>query len=166
MPTRPAPRRPDAAPLRISELARAAGVGIPTLRFYERRKLLPPPRRTQSGYREYTPGDVTRVRFIRRSQELGFTLREVAAFLAMSDGRIPSPSEVETFAAAKLQAIDARVKDLQRMKRAIQKLLAQGGCPPDTACPVIASLGALPPAASTSRQRPTPRGVPGTSRNG
>ncbi|WP_255208220.1 MULTISPECIES: MerR family transcriptional regulator [unclassified Myxococcus] len=165
MRTRPAPRRPDTAPLRISELARAAGVGIPTLRFYERRKLMPPPRRTQSGYREYTPEDVTRVRFIRRAQELGFTLREVAAILAMSDGRSPSPSEMETFAAAKLHAIDARVKDLQRMKRAIQKLLAQGGCPPDTACPVLASLGALPPA-STSRQRPAPRGVPGTSWSG
>lgn len=131
--------------LRIGELARAAEVGIPTLRFYERKKLLPAPLRTEGGYRVYAPHHVTRVRFIRRAQELGFSLREVGAMLALSDGRVPSSSEVEHFAQAKLQAIDERVKDLQRMKRAILKLLAEGVCAAPADCPILASLGALPP---------------------
>lgn len=141
MSTRPSRKQPDPSTLRISELALAAGVGIPTLRFYERKKLLPAPRRTQSGYRVYEPRHVTRVRFIRRAQELGFSLREVGALLAVSDRKAPSSTEVEQFAAAKLQAIDARVKDLQRMKRAILKLLAEGVCDTEAECPVLASLG-------------------------
>ncbi|MFP2924116.1 heavy metal-responsive transcriptional regulator [Pyxidicoccus sp. 3LG] len=143
MSTRDSRKRPDlSSTLRISELARAAGVGIPTLRFYERKKLLPSPRRTESGYRAYEPRHVTRVRFIRRAQELGFSLKEVGALLAVSDRKVPSSSELERFAAAKLQAIDERVKDLQRMKRAILKLLAEGVCEDaDAECPVLASLG-------------------------
>jgi MerR family copper efflux transcriptional regulator len=147
MSPRASPPRPDVpTTLRISDLATAAGVGIPTLRFYERKKLLPAPRRTASGYRVYEPRHVTRVRFIRRAQELGFSLREVGALLAVSDRKVPSSTEVERFAAAKLEAIDARVKDLQRMKRAILKLLAEGVCDDTEAeCPVLASLGSLPP---------------------
>ncbi|MCY1015661.1 heavy metal-responsive transcriptional regulator [Pyxidicoccus sp. MSG2] len=147
MSTRASPQRSDVpASLRISDLATAAGVGIPTLRFYERKKLLPAPRRTASGYRVYEPRHVTRVRFIRRAQELGFSLREVGALLAVSDRKVPSSTEVERFAAAKLEAIDARVKDLQRMKRAILKLLAEGVCDTEAECPVLLSLGGLPPA--------------------
>jgi DNA-binding transcriptional MerR regulator len=146
MSPRASPPRPDVpASLRISDLATAAGVGIPTLRFYERKKLLPAPRRTASGYRVYEPRHVTRVRFIRRAQELGFSLREVGALLAVSDRKVPSSTEVERFAAAKLEAIDARVKDLQRMKRAILKLLAEGACDTEAECPVLLSLGSLPP---------------------
>ncbi|QSQ18892.1 heavy metal-responsive transcriptional regulator [Pyxidicoccus parkwayensis] len=153
MSTRASPPRPDvASTLRISELATAAGVGIPTLRFYERKKLLPAPRRTQSGYRVYEPRHVTRVRFIRRAQELGFSLREVGALLAMSDRRVPSNTEVERFASEKVQAIDKRVKDLQRMKRAILKLMAEGFCGTEVECPVIASLGDAPPAIRPARR--------------
>ncbi|NMO23509.1 heavy metal-responsive transcriptional regulator [Pyxidicoccus fallax] len=154
MSTRVSRKRPEPSPtLRISELARAAGVGIPTLRFYERKKLLPAPERTESGYRLYEPHHVTRVRFIRRAQELGFSLKEVGSLLAMSDGKVPSSTEVERFAAAKLDAIDARVKDLQRMKRAILKLMAEGICA-GAECPVIASLGgALATGAPARRAR-------------
>lgn len=155
MSTRDSRKRPDVpTTLRISELASAAGVGIPTLRFYERKKLLPAPERTESGYRAYEPRHVTRVRFIRRAQELGFSLKEVGALLAVSDRQVPSSTEVERFAAAKLQAIDARVKDLQRMKRAILKLLAEGVCEaPGAECPVLASLGGAPVARVTQRAR-------------
>lgn len=153
MSTRVSPRPSDVpTALRISDLAHAAGVGIPTLRFYERKKLLPAPRRTESGYRVYEPRHVTRVRFIRRAQELGFSLREVGALLAVSDRKVPSSTEVERFAAAKLEAIDARVRDLQRMKRAILKLLAEGVCDTEAECPVLASLGSLSPANAPARR--------------
>ncbi len=148
-------RKPSetASTLRISDLARAAGVGIPTLRFYERKRLLPAPQRTESGYRVYEPRHVTRVRFIRRAQELGFSLREVGPLLAVSDRKVPSSTEVERFAATKLQAIDARVKDLQRMKRAILKLLAEGVCDTEAECPVLASLGGAPAPGPSRRAR-------------
>ncbi|MFP2906078.1 heavy metal-responsive transcriptional regulator [Pyxidicoccus sp. 3LFB2] len=154
MSTRDSRKQPEpATPLRISDLARAAGVGIPTLRFYERKKLLPAPQRTESGYRVYEPRHVTRVRFIRRAQELGFSLREVGALLAVSDQKVPSSTEVERFAAAKLQAIDERVRDLQRMKRAILKLLAEGVCDTEAECPVLASLGSEPTRTPPRRAR-------------
>ena len=63
--------------LKIGQLARAAGVNVETIRYYERRGLLPEPPRTRSGYREYPESDVARLGFIRRAQELGFTLKEV-----------------------------------------------------------------------------------------
>ena len=138
------PRRSvEAVPLRIGDLARAAGVKLSTLRFYERRKLLVPLERSESGQRLYGPDAAIRVRFIRRVQELGFTLREVSAVLALSDGRGATPTpEVARFAEAKVEAIDARIDDLRRMRRAITTLLTEGYCAPDTVCPIQASLGA------------------------
>ncbi|WP_158629178.1 MerR family DNA-binding protein [Corallococcus sp. AB030] len=137
------PRRPvEAAPLRIGALARESGVKLSTLRFYERRKLLLPMDRSESGQRLYGPDAAIRVRFIRRSQELGFTLKEVSAVLALTDRRGTPTRDVARFAEAKVQAIDARIDDLRRMRRAITTLMAEGFCPPDTVCPIQASLGA------------------------
>ncbi|MHA7634975.1 MerR family DNA-binding protein [Corallococcus sp. M7] len=137
------PRRPvEAAPLRIGALARESGVKLSTLRFYERRKLLLPMDRSESGQRLYGPDAAIRVRFIRRSQELGFTLKEVSAVLALTDRRGTPTRDVARFAEAKVQAIDARIDDLRRMRRAITTLMAEGFCPPDTLCPIQASLGA------------------------
>jgi len=77
--------------LRIGEVAGRAGVNVQTLRFYERRGLLPEPPRRASGYREYAPESVRRVRFIKRAQELGFTLAEVEELLRLrEDPRIPA----------------------------------------------------------------------------
>ncbi|CAM4271297.1 MULTISPECIES: MerR family DNA-binding protein [Myxococcus] len=97
-----------------------------------------------------------RVRFVRRTQGLGFTLREVAAFLAMEDGRIPSPSELETFAAAKLQAIDARHPEA-----------AGPGRLPTGHRVSRPDLAGRPPSGGVHEPTtPAPRGVPGASRNG
>lgn len=128
--------------MRIGELARASGVKLSTLRYYERRELLLPLSRSESGQRLYGPDAAIRVRFIRRSQELGFTLREVSGVLALSDRRGIPTRDVERFAEAKVRAIDARIEDLRRMRRAITTLMVEGFCPPDTVCPVQASLGA------------------------
>lgn len=135
---------PPESSLRIGALARAAGVKLSTLRFYERRRLLLPPERTPSGQRLYGSEAATRVRFIRRAQELGFTLREIAAFLAVSDGRGPPTAEVERFAVEKVRAIEARIEDLHRMRLAIVKLLEEGLCATEAICPIQASLGGAP----------------------
>ena len=151
------PRRSvEAAPLRIGALARAAGVKLSTLRFYERRKLLVPLTRTESGQRLYGPDAAIRVRFIRRSQELGFTLREVSAVLAMSGLRGTPTREVARFAEEKVQAIDTRIDDLRRMRRAITTLMAEGFCGPDTVCPIQASLGASGPVAARKPRASAP----------
>jgi DNA-binding transcriptional MerR regulator len=72
--------------MRIGEAAERAGVNIQTLRYYERRRLLAEPERSESGYRAYTPDDVRVVRFIKQAQELGFTLTDVAALIRLSAG--------------------------------------------------------------------------------
>ncbi|RKH54360.1 MerR family transcriptional regulator [Corallococcus llansteffanensis] len=143
----------------MGALARAAGVKLSTLRFYERRKLLVPLARSESGQRLYGPDAAIRVRFIRRAQELGFTLRELAAVLALSDRRGAPTREVARFAEAKVEAIDARIDDLRRMRRAITTLMVEGFCAPDTVCPIQASLGASGPVAARKPRVPTPASV-------
>ena len=69
--------------MRIGALAAAAGVNVPTVRYYERRGIIPPPPRTSSGYRQYDPAVLDRIRFIKRAQELGFTLEEISDLLAL-----------------------------------------------------------------------------------
>ena len=82
-----------------------------------------------------------RVRFIQRAQELGFSLREIKAFLRVSDGRVPTRRELTKMANEKLEAIDYKIEGLRRVKRAITVLLSQGGPLPDKACPILQSLG-------------------------
>lgn len=72
--------------LTIGQLAKNAGVNIETIRYYERRGLIPEPPRRESGYRQYSPEFVTRIQFIKRAQELGFSLNEIAELLALRVG--------------------------------------------------------------------------------
>ena len=127
----------------IAELAERSGVKITTVRFYERRGLVPTPRRSPNGYRAYGPDDVRRVRFLRRGQELGFTLAELAEFVALSDrsrdGVLPV-GDVAERGAAKVAEIDGRIADLRRMRAALVELLAAPCIDPDAACPVIGAL--------------------------
>jgi DNA-binding transcriptional MerR regulator len=139
--------------MRTGQLARRAGVKDTTLRFYERAGMLAPPQRGANGYRDYGEEDLARVRFIRRAQELGFTLTELRAFLALSSRGGALPARAEAFAQTKLAEIDARVRDLRRMKRAILGLLACGGAKPGAACPVVASLAEGPRAAAPPARR-------------
>lgn len=131
----------------IGQLARAAGVPISTVRFYERRKLVLPSTRTSGNYRLYDDADVDRVRFIQRAQTLGFTLSDVATLLRFSSGQVVRRAQLNQVAALKLADIDARIDDLKRVRRGLVTLLGQPCFDPDAPCPVIGALASVPQAA-------------------
>ncbi|WP_083396401.1 heavy metal-responsive transcriptional regulator [Frigoribacterium sp. MCBA15_019] len=129
--------------MQISELARRAGVKVSAVRFYERSGALPEPDRTSSGYRDYGEHDALRLRFLRRGQELGFTLAELIEFVSFSDqarnGEVPA-EEVTAAATRKLHDIDDRIADLQRTRTAISNLLADQCEDTSAPCPIITVL--------------------------
>lgn len=113
--------------MRIGELARAAGVGVETIRYYERRGLLPAPPRTNGRYRSYETDDLARVRFIRRAKTLGFALGDIAELLSLRDDEATSCAEVGRRAAAKLADLDRRMGELAAIRRALASLAASCG---------------------------------------
>lgn len=120
----------------IGELARACGVGVETIRYYERRGLIPDPRPRGVGYREFTEEDGRRVRFIKQAQGLGFTLKEIADLLALKVSRQTPCNDVRALAEAKLTDIEEKLRTLRSFKRALKRLVDQceqsgptGGCP-------------------------------------
>lgn len=127
--------------LRISQVAQAAGVNIETIRYYERCGLIADPGRRENGYRSYPPGTVTRVRFIKRAQALGFTLREIAGLLALRVDAEKSCEQIREQAEMKLAEIDAKMADLQRIRNALAALVmaCAHGSPTDE-CPVLDAL--------------------------
>lgn len=127
--------------LRIGELARRANVNVQTLRFYERKGLLPPPPRRPTGYREYPPETVDIVRFIQRAQELGFTLREIKELLDLQ--RVPRSTcgDVVVVAQRKIKEIEEKIGDLRAMQTALRKLLSECSSEaPIMQCPIIETL--------------------------
>ncbi len=127
--------------LRIGEVASRADVNVQTLRYYERRGLLPAPRRRASGYREYPNDAVRLVRFIKRAQELGFTLRDIQELIDLRQNRAKSRAQVRALAAAKVSDIAARVRCLNAMRRALEELVHACDCDGTTrACPIIEAL--------------------------
>ena len=124
----------------IGRLARAAGVGIDTVRFYEREGLLPRPRRTASGYRQYGEGDAERLRFIRRAKALGFTLEEIGELLALNDGK-GSRAGVKALTERRLAQIERSIADLQRMRATLATLAAHcSGHGSVKGCPIIEAV--------------------------
>lgn len=109
--------------LTIGNLAKASGVGIETVRFYERKGLLPKPARRDSGYREYRDDDAKRIQFIRRSQELGFTLKEIQQLLELTSDPKTKCADLRRTTESKLDEVRAKIQDLQRMKRSLEKLM-------------------------------------------
>ncbi|HTZ91194.1 MAG TPA: MerR family transcriptional regulator [Streptosporangiaceae bacterium] len=105
----------------IGKLAAAEGVGVETVRFYQRRGLLPEPERRGSGYREYTDADRSRLVFIRRARSLGFTLGEIAELLGPAEAQ--STAEIQTAAQARLTAIDEQVRELMRQRCRLRQLI-------------------------------------------
>jgi MerR family mercuric resistance operon transcriptional regulator len=125
----------------IGQLARRAGVGIETVRFYEREGLLEEPTRRASGYRQYGEDVVARLRFIRRAKELGFTLKEIADLLALRLDPDITCAEVKQKAQAKLADIEAKIGDLQRIRQALLEVTAScKGRGPTSACPILEAL--------------------------
>lgn len=128
--------------LTIGKLAQAADVGVETVRYYERRGLLPqPPKppRLASGYRRYPQAAVARLRFIRRAQQLGFTLDEIAELLQLADGT--DRRSIRRIAGARLAQLEARIADMQRMAGTLHHLIhaceGNGRAPH---CPIIESI--------------------------
>ncbi len=123
------------------ELAKRSGVNIETLRYYERRKLIDPPPRSEAGYRLYTPADILRIRFIKNAQKLGFTLKEIRELLKLRIKVNTSCDSVLKKAEHKRTEIMVKIKDLQSMKRALDQLIHK--CEqsiPTEDCPILESI--------------------------
>jgi len=127
--------------LKTGELAKEAGVNVETLRFYEREGLLAEPPRRASGYREYPPDTVQRIRFIQRAKELGFTLREVKGLLELRVDPETTCAEVREHAAEKIADVKQKISDLKTIERALNKLMnsCRGSGPIDD-CPILKHL--------------------------
>ena len=126
--------------LTIGKLAAAAGVGVDTVRFYERAGLLKKPVRTPSGYRMYAASDSARLRFVRRAKALGFSLEEVGELLRLNDGRGTRLS-VRTLTERRLAQIEQRLAELQRMRKTLRHLLHDcHGDGPLAGCPIIEAV--------------------------
>lgn len=125
----------------ISQLARSVGVGVETVRYYQRRGLLPDPRPQKtgvSGIRHYGPDEARRLRFIRSAQAAGFTLEEIAELLHL-DSTDDRP-RARAMARSRIEALDARIAELERARQSLSKLArdcAAGGKGP---CPIIAAF--------------------------
>lgn len=125
--------------LTIGALAKAAGVNVETIRFYQRRGLLPETQRPYGSIRRYGAADVARIRFVKSAQRLGFSLDEVAQLLRLEDGA--HCSEAAGIAAQRLADVRARLRDLARMEAVLSRLVGEcragGGL---VSCPLIAAL--------------------------
>jgi MerR family mercuric resistance operon transcriptional regulator len=127
--------------LTIGKVARAAGVGVETVRYYERRGLVARPLRPPGSVRRYPDETVARLRFIRRAQALGFTLAEIRPLLALGDPQ--SCGRARALAAGKLSLVRERIAALERMRGALEALI--GRCDAARgrlACPIIETLAA------------------------
>ena len=112
----------ETAQLTIGKLARAAGVGIETIRYYQQRDLLPVPP-ASGAFRHYPMTLVARIRFIKRAQELGFSLDEISELLRLEDGT--DRSSIRRITSDRLGQIESKLKDLKRMQKALQHLVAE-----------------------------------------
>jgi len=127
--------------MKIGQVAEESGVNLQTIRYYERDGLLPAPPRLASGYRLYTEDTVRRVKFIKRAQELGFTLDEIGELLTLRVSEARSSAEVRSIAEAKITDIENKVRALQAMKKALVHLTDKcSGNGPATECPILESL--------------------------
>ncbi|PIE36718.1 MAG: Zn(2+)-responsive transcriptional regulator [Gammaproteobacteria bacterium] len=129
--------------LKIGELAALAEVSRDTLRFYEKNGLLKPSARSESGYRLYSHGDVQRIGFILSAKAVGFTLGEIRELLALEVTRDEkSCQDVKGFVDDKLNTVDQRIEELQRIRQSLQALSTAccGGDEPATHCTILEAL--------------------------
>ena len=123
----------------IGDVAEAAGVGVETVRYYERRGLVPQPGRAMGAYRRYGMDHVDRIRFVKRAQALGFSLEEVVSLLELEDGT--DRRRIRRIAAARLKDTRRRIADLRRIERALSHLLHECETHAKSPrCPIIAAI--------------------------
>lgn len=127
--------------LTIGRLARVAGVNVETIRYYQRRGLLRTPRRPPGGVRVYDADSLEQLHFIKRAQQLGFSLRDIRALLALGSGRC---GEARQLAEAQLQAIEQRLRDLRRMRSSLTRLIRRCAEGREPVCPIAATLASAP----------------------
>ncbi|MGC4939964.1 MerR family transcriptional regulator [Kribbella sp. DT2] len=133
--------------MRTSELADQAGVNTETLRYYERRGLLSQPPRTPGGYRDYPPNTVELLRFIKRAQELGFTLDEVEELLHLDNGGPDACDAARVLAEHRRADLEARIRDLQRMHDSLADLVATCDLPrANRSCALLEAIDHRPEA--------------------
>ena len=123
----------------IGQVARASGVGVETVRFYERQKILPKP--NGSGYRLYLPDTVARLRFIKRAQALGFSLEEIGELLALRASPRSTCGQLRRKAEAKCTEVDGKISELRRLRKALDGLIGEcSGEGPVSRCTILANL--------------------------
>lgn len=127
----------------IGKVSEQSGIGVETVRFYEKSGLIDDPTRTESGYRQFPPSTVIRIRFIKRAKELGFTLREIKELLNLRLDPMTTCGDVRLMAEEKLENVRAKIQSLQGIEKALGELVdacAVGG--PDGECPILEALEA------------------------
>jgi MerR family copper efflux transcriptional regulator len=138
--------------LTIGQMAREAGVGIDTVRFYERQGLLEAPPRRTSGYRDFPAESLQRLRFIRRAKALAFSLREIRELLALHASSATGCVEAAGRAREKIMAIEAKIRGLEAVRSGLEELAA--ACERRTTaerCPLLAALGGTDGPPETAR---------------
>ena len=127
--------------LKTGDEAKQSGVNVETLRFYERKGLLTEPPRRMSGYREYPPEAVQQIRFIKRAQQLGFSLREIKELLTLRVEPGTTCAQVRQRAQEKVEEVQQKIADLQAMEQALQNLIGTcSGRGPASQCPILDHL--------------------------
>lgn len=126
----------------IGTVADRAGVGVETIRYYQRRGLIAEPPKPISAFRQYPEETISRLRFIKRAQQLGFSLKEIRELLSLRLGGGASRQDVRTRAEAKLGELEAKIKTLQGMKKALMRLTASccAGGGGESECPILEAL--------------------------
>lgn len=124
---------------KVGEIAEKVGVNVETLRYYEKIKIMPKPKRKESRYRFYDELDLKRLRFIKRAKELGFTLKEIKELLNLKIESTATCGDVKHFAEHKLNDIEERIKDLKNIKIVLLKLINQCICEEVSTkeCPIL-----------------------------
>ena len=128
--------------MNIGQAARATGVSAKMIRWYEQQGLIPQALRSEANYRNYDETDLHRLRFIRRSRDLGFTIKQIGDLLALWNDRDRSGVEVKKMATEQIQSLRARIMELEEMVQSLTHLAdnCQGDRRPD--CPILESLAA------------------------
>lgn len=125
----------------IGQVAKQTGVGVETIRFYERRGLIEEPPRRESGYRQYSPDVIARIRFILRAKELGFSLTEILELLSLRMEPDTTCRDLRTRAEEKIAATRAKITELRRIEKALGALAAScAGKGPVSECPILDAL--------------------------
>ena len=146
--------RVHAGGVRTSEVAAQAHVNTQTLRYYERRGLLPHPERTHSGYRPYTPEAVRVVRFVKRAQQLGFTLDEIEELLHLANGGPAPCEEAKTMARTRIADLQQRIEELAGMRDALTRLVDTCDQPrAERDCPILQDLETAAAATPSAAQQ-------------